>query len=275
MFQENNPSYFNAEYFEKILQKKYKNSAVKVKNVIFEPCGGVLSYIFRASVNFHISSNDEVENFVIKLPSKHEMAIKKVGPGSHDVQNKEMNFFEIIAPQLEKVLNKVGVENIFTKVVAVDREREAIIFEDLVPKRFEMATISIGMDEQQTKITLKKLADFHSASVLVHEKHPKVFDKFEFGMFNRKIDAFNGAHESIFGFVVEEVSTWPGYENYAEKLEKLKPNLIENLLRCFDVKPCDFCVLNHGDLWTSNIMFKTGDNGETTDAILVRNSKKS
>ena len=273
MLQEEYPSYFDAEYFEKILQKKFKNSAVKVNNVRFEPCGGVLSYIFRTFVNYHMSSDDGVESFVIKLPAKHELAIKKVGPGSHDVHNKEMNFFEIVAPQLEKILNKVGVENIFTKIVAVDREHEAIIFEDLIPQGFDMTEKSIGFDELQTKITLKKLADFHAASVFVQEKHPKVFDTFKLGMFSRKIDAFNDTHESIFNFVVEEVSTWPGFEKYAEKLQKMKPNLIENLLSCFDVKPEDFCVLNHGDLWTSNIMFKAGDDGVTVDAVMVGKSK--
>lgn len=274
MSQQDHPSYFDEKYFEKILKQNFKNSSIQVKNLRVEPCGagrdGFLSELYRVFIRFHMNSIDETTSFVIKLASSQEVAAAKIGPAGHNVQNKEMDFYEIIAPQLEKVLKKIGEKKVFTKVVIVDREHEAIIFEDLLPQGFAMAPKYVGIDDKKMKISLKKLASFHAASMILYEKHPKAFDNFTIGMFSRKIDAFNGSQQSIFSFVVEEVSTWPGFEKYAEKLEKIKPNLLENILKCFDVNSGDFCALNHGDLWVNNLMFKTAENGETEDAIMVK-----
>jgi thiamine kinase-like enzyme len=238
-----------------------------------EACGesndGFLSDIVRVLVAYRMNSADECKSFVVKMASSNEIAVEKIGPGGFDVHNKEINFFEIVAPQMEKILKRLDDENVFTKVVVVDRENEVIVFEDLKVEGFEMPEKSVGIDEKQTKLALKKLAKFHAASMILQAKHPKVFDDFDVGFFSRKVGAFNFAHQSIFDAVVEEVSTWQGFEKYAEKLEKLKPNLIENATRCFDVKPGDFCVLNHGDLWKNNLMFKMKEGGEMDDAIMV------
>jgi hypothetical protein len=265
--------WLDASFFEKLLRKNLKNTSVKVNNVEIEPCAGLndgfLSTLLRVCVTFCVNSSDENEHFVVKIATSHKLALDKVGANGYDVQNKEMKFFEVIAPQLEKVLKGID-KNVFVKAVAVERGHDVIVLEDLKPYGFVMADKTIGLDKTQTHLALSKLAKFHAASLIVRRKHEKVFDEFDVGMFSRKVEAFNDAFMSIFELVIEEVATWQGFESYAEKLRKIQPNLIENATRCFDVKPTDFCVLNHGDLWMNNLMFKDGENRETDDAILVR-----
>ena len=88
-------------------------------------------------------------------------------------------------------------------------------------------------------------------------------------MFSSKVDAFNDAFLSIFKVAVEEFQTWPRFEGYAEKLEKFGGHLIENATRCFDNDTGDLCVLNHGDVWTNNLMFAYDDRDIVQEAVPV------
>lgn len=263
-------SWLNENFFEKLLQKTLKNTSVTVQQVNIEACGandGFLSTLLRVNVKYFVNSKDETKSFVVKMMTKNELVTEKVGANGYDVQNKEMMFFELIAPQMEKILNKIGEgENIFPKVFLVDREHDVIVFDDLMALNFTMADRIEGLNSKQTRLGLKKLARFHAASLVIRQKHPKAFDLFNLGMFNRTVDVFNDAFLSIYELAVEEVATWPGYETYAVKMKAITENIIENAIKCFDYEPDGFCVLNHGDVWTNNLMFKEGKNEE---AILV------
>lgn len=272
------PNFLNEEYFQEILARTHKNSSIKVCDVEVGPCGaandGFLSTLLRVHVNFIVNSSVERESFVVKMSTTHPIVIEMVGANSYDVQNKEMMFFEVIAPQIEKILKKIGEgKNLIPRAVAVDREHDVIVFEDLQVKNFLMFDRLVGLDEVHTKLALKKLAKFHAASLVMKQKHPQAFKSFDAGMFSRKRTAFNYAFVSIFEFLTEEVGSWPGYENYAKKMKKLQPSLIEAGTRCFDVNEGDFCVLNHGDIWTNNLMFKYDEKDCIDDVILVRYSR--
>lgn len=276
MSESNIPSYLSASYFQEILSRNFKNTSVKVKDIEVEPCGaandGFLSTLWRVRLNYFINSSDEHESVIVKTSTNHELAIEKVGANGYDVQNKEMSFFEVIAPQVKKALKITGDDDtLIPNVISIDRHHDAIVFEDLRTRKFEMADRMGGLDEAHVRLSLKKLAQFHAASLIIHQKHPCAFDSFDIGMFSRKIDVFNEAFLSIFKFVVEEVETWPGFENYAEKMRNLEGSFLENATRCFDNEPGEFCVLNHGDVWTNNLMFNYNKGGEIIEGILVRN----
>jgi hypothetical protein len=150
------PAWLNQNYFENLLRKKFKNTSIKVNRVKVEPCGaandGFLSMLFRVHVHFLLNSKEENDSFVVKISSTQEIAIEKVGSNGYDVQNKEMLFFEVVAPRIEKILKSIGEEsNVIPKAVFIDREHDAIVFEDLKKLNFVMADRMVGLDENHVK----------------------------------------------------------------------------------------------------------------------------
>lgn len=247
---------------------------VKVDHVKIEPCGaandGFLSILHRAYVDYHINTESYHESFVVKSASNNEIALDVIGIKGFDVQNREMMFYSKIAPQMEAVLTKIGdSEHVFPKIVFVDQEHDVIIFEDLKKLNFVMADRLTGLDKAHLKLGLQKLAKFQAASLIVLKQHPKMYESFNIGMFNRTVTTLNMIYVKLFEIAAEEIETWPGYENYAEKMRKSNETFVENATRCFDVASGDFCVLNHGDIWTNNFMFRYGDEGKVDDAIMV------
>lgn len=57
--------------------------------------------------------------------------------------------------------------------------------------------------------------------------------------------------------------------NAAPKFEKLAQKISHRLINVTKYSEDEFCVLNHGDCWTNNIMFRENDDGQPIDVRLV------
>lgn len=69
--------------------------------------------------------------------------------------------------------------------------------------------------------------------------------------------------------LIETVEGWKNFEYYAEKLRKLKPDLIEKGRRVFDPSPSHFNTLIHGDIWTNNIMLLYDEANQLENAAII------
>jgi hypothetical protein len=228
--------------------------------------------MFRVEVCASQKNQSEIKhgNVIVKMMPTLKLAIDKLGSGSYNVQEKEMDIFQKVFPEMRKILKSVDEDkNIFPKAFAVDRVKDVLVLEDLAEEKFVMADRKIGLSLDQLKISLEKLAKFHAASMVLMENQPGIFDAYDVGMFSRKTSAFHTFFSTNLEALIDEVSSWNGYEKYATKLENLKMNLYENSFKVSDNDEGDLKVLTHGDLWLNNFMFSYDKNGELKDAIMV------
>lgn len=64
---------------------------------------------------------------------------------------------------------------------------------------------------------------------------------------------------------IKYIESVPQLQKYIEKLRVFEKNIINNLVDVFTKDETSFNVLNHGDLWINNLMFKADD----SDVLLV------
>lgn len=274
----NVPEFLTSDYFQDILRKYNKDKNLKVSSNKVGPCGGVgdafASTMYRVEI-FATQKNDEIMkhvNVIVKMLPALQLARDKLGEGSYNVHEKEMEIFQKVLPEFRKILKSAGeIKSVFPRAIAVDRLNGVLVLEDLSLKRFKMADRKVGLDLQHMKLALESLARFHAPSIILLDKYPKIFDKFDIGMFSRKTSAFHNFFCGNMNALTAEVSTWKDFEVYAQKLETLKENVLENSYNVFDNEPGEMKVLAHGDFWLNNVMFQYR-NGLPRDAVIVKPS---
>lgn len=84
------------------------------------------------------------------------------------------------------------------------------------------------------------------------------------GHISRGTNAFDNYYTLTLDAVVEVISEWPDFVDYAKKLRRFRDDIVERGRKTYDLNPNHFNTLNHDDLWYTNFMIKTGNATGTT-----------
>lgn len=266
------PEFLTCEYFEKILQICHNDPMLKVKKIKGQHCTNAFcSTMLRFEVDANFGRDKKQQrSYIVKMKLESEIALAALGSGSYDIYEKEMEMFHKILPEFRKILKTIGEDkNVFPKSITVDRNRDVLILEDLAVKNFVTVDREVELDVTHIQMSMAKLAKFHAASIVLMQQSPEMFENFDVGMFSRKVSAFKDKFRTNMEALTAEVSSWPGYEYYAKKLENMKSQMFERSCRAFDNDEGDLKVLVHGDLWKSNMMYVYDGEGSPKDAIIV------
>lgn len=247
------PVWLSEEFVEKNLQNYFEDKSLKVKVMKVSHCGGkgdsYASMMYRVGVEFSRKSVENSISLVIKTLPEDEMAKEKLGADNYNVQNKEMEMYENLLPEIKKILRSIDEDaEIFPEVVGVDKSLDVIIMVDLKEKNFVMADRLKQLDLNHILISLRKLARMHAASIVILKKNPKAFEVFDTGFFTRKTDCFHVMFESLCDCLIEEIPNWEGFEYYEKKLKIVRKNLVNTAQKAFDCHEGELQVLNHGEL---------------------------
>lgn len=159
----------------------------------------------------------------------------------------------------------LSAENIYIQ----EKDPPLLVFEDLAPLGFRMADRQAGLDLAHCILALRGLARFHATSIAVCEKDPSQ-KKISYGMFDPNhppsiTDFFNLSCKSL----AQEAAKWPELDQkLVKKIAKLGNDIYKLGMKVTEQRDDDFNVINHGDFWVNNMLFKYED-GKPVDHIFV------
>lgn len=239
------------DFFRRILE------ADSVKSLyLSDGCSGgdnFSSKVYRAVVNYKKNSCKETTSFIVKCISYEG---ERAFLATMDIYGAEVRFYKEMLPKMELILKeKIAPQFYFNSEDPI----RTIVIEDLAEKGYEIADRLKGLNFEQSKLVIRKLASFHASSAIVAQMYPELVEKFKTHMFHNL-----GEHkivvEEMFlknvDYLIELVGNWENFTSIALKLRKFRENFIHYAEAAVSRDSNPFNVINHGDCWVNNFMFK-------------------
>ncbi|XP_013107736.2 uncharacterized protein LOC106087291 [Stomoxys calcitrans] len=206
--------------------------------------------------------------------------ILKVAPDNEAHVEMHKNFFKVentvydqVIPEMEEMYSQAGLNIHFAPKVYKLGPRATsfhhILLEDLNERNYKNACRLDGLDMEHTKAVLRKLAQFHAASACRFVTKGAYSDTLTGNMDSPFI---SGLCQMVKAFKHPFLSNLNLYENggaYKCSMNAFFDHAVEKVVNGRKSNPEHFNVLNHGDCWSNNILFKHTDDGEVDDVLFV------
>ncbi|CAL8073066.1 unnamed protein product [Orchesella dallaii] len=182
---------------------------------------------------------------------------------------KEVLMFEAVFPELCQNLKYESLPKaIYT---FCDSEDSYVIMEDLKSNGYRMADRINGLDFEHAKLAINEMAKFHALSFikfhgngqLILDKFPNLVDMFWVkpeDVTERNRMFINGQLDGLKKVMKEEDRS-----HVIPRIERSFSNVFERMHRLASIPENFPAVINLGDCWTNNMMFKYDDQGSVTD----------
>ncbi|XP_075226749.1 uncharacterized protein LOC142327508 isoform X2 [Lycorma delicatula] len=178
---------------------------------------------------------------------------------------KEIKMYTTIFPIFTEILGKyIAPKHLESQ------EKEVLILEDLTMDGFKVSNRIEKLDLEHCIHAIEVLADFHGASYIMNKKYPCIIHHVKKEVQYHENNLFQKDFViNCFNMVSNEIKTWPGFEKYSTKLRECSENIWNDTCKVLLPNEEHIMVLNHGDFWTNNILFKYENDNKIKDVKLV------
>lgn len=202
---------------------------------------------------------------VLKLPPENKTRREQMGM---KVFEREVTVYNEILPmfqkfQLDKGLKRgqgfVSFPKCYYASFDEAKDESVIIMEDIRPKGFKMLNKYKTVDYPHATAVLETIAQFHGLSLAMKDQCPGLFEKFK-GLKDSMGDGMiTDMMKTITVTNCEKAieTLEPHEEHIKQKLRAFGENVIDTIKACTNGELSEpYTVINHGDCWINNIMFK-------------------
>ncbi|XP_049940208.1 uncharacterized protein LOC126416509 [Schistocerca serialis cubense] len=272
------PAWLDKQFAETSLKESDASRDLKVASVAVQRATATgdnyLSDVYRMTVKLErdASPHGSSLSLIIKcLPTGEEM--QKLVQEIQAFEQETRMFCETI-PAMSQILEKAApgkYTQLSAKCFASGRQPVSyLVLEDLKARGFSLAKRCSGLDLAHSKLVVRKLAEFHAASVKLFEQDPSALDNY---MVFKSFHGSTTQHVETFlkqgcRLLADQLDTLDrSYSRYAPRIRTLAESIFPRLADLTERKG-KFRVLTHADTWVNNIMFKYAA-GVVQDVILL------
>uniref|UniRef100_A0A6P4F4T0 Uncharacterized protein LOC108045506 n=1 Tax=Drosophila rhopaloa TaxID=1041015 RepID=A0A6P4F4T0_DRORH len=248
--------------FEKIISGSWKLAT--------KPGDNYASKLIKVDIEAQLKDNRSKSlSYILKVQTSNDM----INFSDFNLFPKEIEMYSTYVPAFEQLYKDAGLPVTFSAKsfrISKDVSAEYIILENLQTGAFKMCDRMKGMDLEHTKCTLKKLAQWHAASLKYKELKGPYPPKYNNGMFTEQTACvFKPMFAQSQKAFLEIVSKFGGVEEYLHKLPAIFESHIDKIIEDAKINEKEFNVLNHGDAWINNIMFQYDSEGHVKETLLI------
>ncbi|KAG5678864.1 hypothetical protein PVAND_008495 [Polypedilum vanderplanki] len=272
-----NSDSLNEEFFIEIVENKLgiSQECFKIKLFLISAATGknenYASLVYRAKIKIQLNETNslKVVDVIIKASLVNMPELKEFG-----VFPRETFMYKEILSSFEKIwFEKSGEKIQFSPqgLKFTTDPYEMIVLDDLKPNGYVMLDRKVGLTVEQGKMVLSKLAKFHAISALRYQKEGVLGSCLarENAAMDVEIDFVKGFIR-MFEELIKALERFGDCEIYVEKLKKFNhKSTFNEFINDDSEMKCGLKVLNHGDLWINNIMFKIDTNQNVNDVLLL------
>ncbi|XP_034655187.1 uncharacterized protein LOC117892963 [Drosophila subobscura] len=259
---------YSAEYFEKALVKAHQSPNLRVESfhieVLSQNGENFCSVIYRVVVGFRKTADATLKT--------GRYIIKDLLPVVAELGTNEKTMFEELLPEMDDILGRappsLGEHKLSADCLLADATngKEVYVLEDLGALGYASMDRFRGLGLEDAQICLRKMAQFHAASMVLCQQQPELVAKLSPSHYADGVS-------DPFAQVIVVGGTEYAAEVFAQELpqiaKKMKAQIPEEYSKriraVVDPKNSAFNVIVHGDLWVNNMMLDRS-NG---NAILV------
>ncbi|KAL5288666.1 hypothetical protein ACFFRR_009098 [Megaselia abdita] len=261
------PKWFTEESVLGILSKYYPSGvnlcswSIKPATSKGENFGSSLNVL---DVKYSCSNGPEIlSSFIVKCKLENELM--DTIESDFSVFKRETQVYEVIIKEIQAMLESIGDPTILAPKSFYFDEK-MIVLENLKETDYAIEDVKIGLEKEQALMILEKLAKFHGCSMVLYEKYPEMFKYHLNGNVTENENPIHTFYINAFEACIKYCEGKERFQDYIPKLKEMQPKIIQELIKVFSRGQKDrFYVLNHGDCWVNNFMFRN----KTEDVRLI------
>ncbi|XP_046679753.1 uncharacterized protein LOC124367146 [Homalodisca vitripennis] len=266
------PAWIDEQFLYLVLRgSDLKNGTINIMEYSVQPAvapgNNFASHLYRVKVHY-IDNSFEKHHMclIVKVPSTKGFLGEFLEV--MDLFGKERKIYDTILPNFKETLRKeLGPKSLYCPL------RKGLVLQDLKEEGYKMCNKWTRLDFHHCEFVVKTIAKYHAASVLCYNIDAKLVDS----VCEEVVYPDGGPYE-------KELKVWveSALENIAKKLDiindcKLYADLISGKIDQMWDSAKSMCkrkltglnVLNHGDLWANNVLFKYKSFNEVEDVKFI------
>ncbi|XP_058817294.1 uncharacterized protein LOC131680598 [Topomyia yanbarensis] len=271
--------WINGELLQQLLKAEHASSENQSLEILkYSVCAATkkgdnyASEMFRATIEYVMDNEQRKCTRILKVIPSGD--IQRIVMEKNNIFPREIAVYKDILPRIHRLLKSIGDLTVISPkcTLTTDHPKVMLVFEDLKENAYQMVDRKRGLDKDQTILVLRKLAKLHACSAVVHKEYPEIMEPVLEGAIstNPNRQDFLVFYKMCARQVVKLVDGWKEtkFEPILEKLRNLPETTIAKGCQVYTRDDSVFNVLNHDDVWTSNMMFKYTD-GIADDVLLL------